>query len=348
MRCKSFVVWVLILTLLLLGALSAMVAVVDPFFLLHCPGEAEVYENERYENPGMIRNLDYDTVLMGTSLVCNFRASWFDELTGGQTIKIAYRDGYLSDFDTALALAYRTHPDIRAVYFGLDANILTRSESGKTVQLPGWLYDNNPFNDVEYFLNKDVYIRCLSAFLQRRAGNAVPLDEAYFFGRDEEFTGGVAAASYPRPEQRSPEQPLDTFYDAVDENLAVVTRWAADHPETQFTIFFSPYSIMFWDKQDREGTLEAMLSALERAVEELLQYENISVHFFMGRVQTITDLNNYTDHVHFSRQIAGILSKWMMEDNFLLTRENYSGFMDQLADVVRNYDYDKLMAYYWK
>lgn len=101
---KRFVCAVLAVSLVLLASLAALVVLVDPFFQFHTPGDAEVFENERYENPGMIRNLEYDTVLMGTSLVCNYRASWFDELTGGQTIKIAYRDGYLSDFDTALSL----------------------------------------------------------------------------------------------------------------------------------------------------------------------------------------------------------------------------------------------------
>ena len=165
---KRFVCAVLAVSLVLLASLAALVVLVDPFFQFHTPGDAEVFENERYENPGMIRNLEYDTVLMGTSLVCNYRASWFDELTSGQTIKIAYRDGYLSDFDTALSLAFRTHPDIRAVYFGLDANILVRSDAERTVDLPGWLYDDNPLNDVQYFLNKDVYLECLNVLWQRR------------------------------------------------------------------------------------------------------------------------------------------------------------------------------------
>ena len=196
---KRFVCAVLAVSLVLLASLAALVVLVDPFFQFHTPGDAEVFENERYENPGMIRNLEYDTVLMGTSLVCNYRASWFDELTGGQTIKIAYRDGYLSDFDTALSLAFRTHPDIRAVYFGLDANILVRSDAERTVDLPGWLYDDNPLNDVQYFLNKDVYLECLNVLWQRRQGNTRALDDAYVWDGDYIFSG---AQRDPAPRRR--------------------------------------------------------------------------------------------------------------------------------------------------
>lgn len=341
---KHFVCAVLAVSLVLLASLAALVVLVDPFFQFHTPGDAEVFENERYENPGMIRNLEYDTVLMGTSLVCNYRASWFDELTGGQTIKIAYRDGYLSDFDTALSLAFRTHPDIRAVYFGLDANILVRSDAERTVDLPGWLYDDNPLNDVQYFLNKDVYLECLNVLWQRRQGNTRALDDAYVWDGDYIFSAWQAISTYERPERSETQLPADAYYEAVDENLAVVDRWATEHPDVEFTIFFSPYSILYWDRTIREGKLEAMLSALDYAVQKLLEYDNIKVHFFMGREQIITDLGNYTDHIHCSGVIDRQLSEWMMGEAFLLTWDNYRHYLDHLREVVTGYDYEGLFA----
>lgn len=44
------------------------------------------------------------------------------------------------------------------------------------MDLPGWLYDDNPLNDVQYFLNKDVYLECLNVLWQRRQGNTRALD----------------------------------------------------------------------------------------------------------------------------------------------------------------------------
>lgn len=348
MSMKRFTLTVLAAAVAVLGALAALVVVVDPFFQFRLPEDGAVFENERYENPGMIRRLDYDTVIMGTSLVCNYRASWFDELTGGKTIKIAYQDGYLSDFDTALDLAYRTHPEIKAVYFGLDANILIRSDAQRTADLPGWLYDENPLNNVEYFLNKDVYMSCLNVLWQRRAGNVVALDDAYVWDGSYLFSVWQAISTYVRPEVRAAQLPRDAYQAAVEENLAVVTGWAEEHPGTEFTVFFSPYSILYWDKTIREGGLDAVLAALEQGVEALLEYDNIKVHFFMGREQIITDLSNYTDHIHCSGAVDRQLAEWMMGEAFLLTPENYRHYLDHLEEVVRGYDYDGMLAIHGK
>ena len=347
MNGKRFALRALGLTGLLLALLAAFVAVVDPFFLLRAPGESEVYEEERYENAGLIRNLDYDTVLMGTSLVCNYRASWFDELTGARTIKITCRDGYLSDFNTFLELAFDTHPDIKTVYFGLDANILARPDSQRTTDLPGWLYDDNPFNNVEYFLNKDVYLRCANAIWQRLRGTASTLDEAYVWADGYEFSLWQAISTYSRPEISESQLPADAYFDACDENLAVVHSWVTEHPDTQFVLFFSPYSILYWDKTIREGKLDATLAMLRRAVEDLLDYDNVTLQFMMGRETIIEDLNNYTDHIHYSTACARVLTERMIQGGmFLLSRDNYEHYLEHLEEEVTGYDYEWLFSTY--
>lgn len=345
MSGKKFALWALGLAAALLAALIALVAVVDPFFLLRAPGAAEVYENERYENAGLIRNLDYDTVLMGTSLVCNYRASWFDELAGGKTIKITCRDGYLSDFDTFLDLAYRTHPDLKTVYFSLDTNILARSDSKRTVDLPGWLYDANPLNDVEYFLNKDVYLRCAESLFKRLQGTATTLDEAYVWDAGYQFSLWQSLSTYDRPEVSGTTLPGDAYFAACDENLAVIDGWVTAHPDTEFVIIIPPYSILYWDKTIREGKLDATLAMLRRGVEALLEYENVTVQFMAGRETVIQDLNNYTDHIHYSGACARVLTERMFGgDMFKLSRENYDHYLEHLEEVVTQYDYEGLFA----
>lgn len=347
MNGKQFAKWALGATALFAGILIAFVVMVDPFFQFRIP-ETAVFENERYENAGIIRNSEYDTVIMGTSLVCNFRASWFDELTGGQTLKIGFRDGYLSDFDTALRLAYQTEPDIEAVYFGLDTNILIRSDAQRTADLPAYLYDNNPLNDVSYYLNKDVYLRCFNMLAEQVRGNAVPLDEAYVWSGDAEFSAWQSLAGYVRPAVSATVLEKDAFYAAVDENLAVIDGWVTEHPETEFHIFLSPYSIIYWDRTARMGRLEATLGALEYAIPKLLEYDNVTVHFFMDNSDIVTYMGFYTDHIHFSDGVSKKLSEWMVSGLFQVTEETWQTRMDALETLVRGYDYDTLLAPYGK
>jgi len=347
MNGKQFAKWTLGVAALIAGALVVFVIAVDPFFRFRVP-ETAVFENERYQNAGIIRNSEFDTVLMGTSLICNSRASWYDELTGGKTLKIGYRDGYLSDFDTALRLAYETEPEIKEVYFGLDLNILIRSDSQRTIDLPMYLYDSNPLNDVSYYLNKDVYLHCANTLVERAKGNAVSLDEAYVWSKGVDFSAWQSLVTYARPELADTELEKDAFSAAVEENLAVIDGWVTGHPETQFHIFFSPYSILYWDRTTRMGQLDATLGALEYAVPKLLEYENVKVHFLMDIADIVTYMGNYTDHIHFSDGVSKKMAGWMVDGLFQVTERNWPKRLDALNTLVRGYDYDALLAPYDK
>lgn len=35
----------------------------------------------------------------------------------------------------------------------------------------------------------------------------------------------------------------------------MVTNWATRYPDVEFDLFFSPYSILYWDKIDRMGEI---------------------------------------------------------------------------------------------
>ena len=52
--------------------------------------------------------------------------------------------------------------------------------------------------------------------------------------------------------------------------------WAKRYPEVEFDFYFSPYSILYWDKIGRMGETDAVFAALELACETLLPYENVT------------------------------------------------------------------------
>ena len=232
MKAKTFVWAVLAAVLGVLGALALVLALTDPFFVVRGLDEEDtaLFSNQRYEMAGLIRNQDYSAVVMGTSLVANYRASWFTEGLGKETLKITFPDGWLSEFDTALHLAYQTHPELDTVFFGLDLNILIRPDSQRDVELPMYLYNTNPFDDVQYFLNKETYIQVAKLLVNRLNGGTTTLDNAYVWDGSHEFSREHSLEVYYRLPDVSPPEPEDTYLAAAKENLAVVTGWAGRTP----------------------------------------------------------------------------------------------------------------------
>ena len=348
MKAKTFFIAVLTGVLACFAGLILLVSAEDHFFLLSGiqEGDAALFDNQRYQMAGLIRHQDYSAVVMGTSLVANYRASWFTEGLGEQTLKITFPDGWISEFDAALNLAFRTHQSLNTVFFGLDPNIMIRPDSQRTVELPRSLYNVNPLDDVEFLLNADTLQYAALSWVRRQFLEPVTLDEAYVWDGDgvTGFSRTTAFAAYIRPEASGTVLPADAYLDVTDENLDIVCRWAEEHPEVRFVIWFPPYSVLYWDKTDREGTTEAVITAVEHAARRLLEYDNVAVYCFLGDVDTITNLDNYGDHIHCSGAITRQTAQRMMDGLWRLTRENCRARMDSLRQFAAEYDFESLFA----
>lgn len=342
MKTKTFFIAVIAGSLTCFCLLAGLLAAADPFFVLRGVREGDTarFDNQRYQMAGLIRHQDYSAVVMGTSLVANYRASWFTQGLGEETLKITFPDGWISEFDTALELAFRTHPDLDKVYFGFDPNVLVRSDSRRTVELPRYLYNINPLDDVEYLLNAETYQEALRGLLRRDSGEQVPLDEAYVWDGRYTFTREVALKTYYRPDVQGM-LPDDAFLPAARENLAVVEGWFQAHPDVEFVLWFPPYSILYWDRATREGTKNAILTATQYAAQRLLEYENVTLHSFLS-IPAISDLDNYTDHIHCSGELTSWVARNLMAGEYRMDQAGLADYFAQLRAYVESYDYEAL------
>lgn len=187
MNGKRFFIGTLLASVLLLGGSAGLVAWADPLLTAGKlePGETALFVNERYEAAGLLRRQDYSNLIMGTSLAANFRASWFSDLLGSETLKISFSDGRLSEFDIALDLACRTHGPMERVFFGLDPNILVRDDP--SVELPEYLYNDNAVDDIQFYLNAESLVLAAKSLLLGDAGK-VTLDSAYIWDGQHTFS----------------------------------------------------------------------------------------------------------------------------------------------------------------
>ena len=344
---KSYKRWIaalLLTVVVLLGLCAGIVRVVDPFFRYRDPDpEGEVWFDQRSQGAGLLRSQNYETVLMGSSLAANYRSFWFDVFYETSTVKITFPNGGFQEFSQALDYAY-TQQDVERVIFGLDLNLLARSPEEEPNQLPDHLYDDNPFNDGKYLLNKDVLLRSGYTLLKKATGETQTIQDAFVWDGNVFFSKQLALAGYERPEPTGIIEPAELFLENGRANLAEVTAWLEAHPDTEFIFFFSPYSILFWDKMDRLGQTEAMLTLLEEAAETLLSYDNAELQFFMADTEVITNLDNYADHIHVAGRVTYRMSQAMPAGEYRLTAENRAEVLDGLRSFVVNYDYDKIWA----
>lgn len=309
---KRFTLGFLALLLLLLGLYGGTVYVLDPMFHYHEPWTdlPPVSINERYQVGGIARNFQYDNIVVGTSVTANFRASWFDELFGGKTVKLTLPGGSFEEITHVLDMAYEEH-DVKRVFWGLDTNLLCKDQSQYRETWPDYLYNKNPFDDVQYLLNKDVVLRQVVNALDSLHWEAVPtIDD--LFAWENRFSWGKESvlAVYDRPE---PVVMMNhsIFDEQLQKNLRVVTAFVQAHPDTEFYLFIPPYSIVYWDQTMRNGTTEAILHVQQQAMVSLSSLPNVHMYDFMNDGEIVCNLDHYTDPVHYSPAINRLIAETM-------------------------------------
>ena len=333
---------------LVLTACAAVVYRVDPCFYYRMPTDREpVFFSERYQTAGIVRNNPADVVLLGSSMTANCYGSQLETVFGDTGLRLTIPDGYFSEFDQVMGLLMRTHPPKR-VLFAMDTNIFTRSPDGVTGAMPDYLYDASTINDVKYLLNKDVLYYSLYALMAQRWDEGETLDKGFSWMDTVWWNHMTALEEYTRPDIAPEPMPRDGLLADAAKNLAVAASWAERYPEVEFDFYFSPYSILYWDKIGRMGETDAVFAALELACETLLPYENVTLHGLLFDRDIIEHLDYYCDYVHHSDEAGALALEKIHSGTDRLTEKNYRETLANWHDFVVNYDYDKFWDdYYW-
>ena len=350
MNGKKFVILTLCLVLTLIVAGGALTAVVDPFFHFHgpLPGLQYPLDSQRYQNDGILRHFEYDAVLTGSSMTETFQTSEFDDLFGTNAVKVSLSGTTLKETGDQLKRAFSYGQDIRYILFSLDDFAIGAHKDlmSETFTYPTYLYDDDPFNDVKYVLNKTVLIdHTLAVFRHTISGEPTTSFDDYSNWMDRKTFGkDTILKDFVRPEkEESKGNATQEQLRQLEENLQQnVISLVEAHPETRFYLFFPPYSIYSWDVRNQAGILQRDIDRNLRAAELLLPYENVYLFGFDTCYDMICDPDNYADMNHYGSWINSQILQWMKEEEHRLTEENYLDYFKDVRGFYTDFDYDRL------
>lgn len=325
--------------------LAAATAFIDPFFHYRAGQDFLEYplKDERYQNDGIARYYEYDSIITGTSMCQNFRCSEFDQLWDGASIKIAASGASYHESCETIRRALSYNGSVRNVLCSLDGNRLNYPADGNEYDdYPTYLYDSNPFNDIKYLLNKEVLPKTIAVLNYTRSGQKTTAMDEYgrwsqymSFGR-ESVLASFSLLDEREEELRLSEADREQIRANVTDNFVSL---AALYPETTFYLFFPPYSICYWEAMVRTKQLHAQLEAQRMGVGLLLAAENIQVYDFAYRSDIAENLDNYTDTLHYGEWINSEILQMMSRGEGRLTSENLTEYYDRIEKLYEEYDY---------
>lgn len=328
---------------------------VDPFFHFHKPNTDEYFyalNNQRSQNPGIVKHFDYTGLITGTSMIENFKTTEAEELWGGSFIKTAFSGGSYKEINDIVEAALRYHPTVSIVIRGLDMSKFLENKDEMRDDLgsyPTYLYDDNIFNDVQYVFNRDVVFRRVYPMTKAKddpgfVPGITTFDDysnwmqGYRFGKNTLFPEGISAIEAGAPVHLS-EADAETVRGQIEQNI---TALAERYPAVTFCFFFPPYSAQWWMEQLANGQIYRQLEAERLIIEALLRYPNVRLFSFNCRFELTTDLNHYKDATHYGEWINRFMLRCMREDRYRLTAENYQAYLEEELRFYTSYDYTQM------
>lgn len=333
-----------IFVFIILGSVITVTIVVDPFFQYHkpMPGFPYLIDNQINQNPGMAENMEYDSVILGSSMTVNFNTDWFNELMGLNTIKLSYSAAYPKDQANIMKILFDSPNQVDKVFLGIDVITYMAGVEETKYPIPEYLYNDKVYDDADYLLNKDVLLN----YILRPMAEQEKSDLATIYASwwtEEYYDEEWVLTHYTSPEQTATETPSDAYIAAVETNLAQnICPFIEANPDTDFVIFFPPYSILFWNDVLRENHLEATLEEIRYLCERLEAYENVSLYFFLDQEWIVTDLNHYADYSHYHPDFNRYMAECFADGTCRV--EDIEINLALMRNIVNNYDFDKLLS----
>lgn len=338
-------IWMLLGTLFFIGLI---VFIVDPYFHYHAPFSFISYRlyEERYTNDGITRHFDYDAIITGTSMSQNFKTTEMDEIFGTKSVKEPFSGAGYQELSQNLERALSKGKGLKMVLWMVDYNGLLRAYDWERYEsYPSYLYDSNPFNDVQYIFNKSIFYHgvmsnIVSSFKKQPSTS---MDE---YSAWEKETGlQYILYSYNRDKVQMPdsvefgETQREIVIQTIQKNIVDLVNC---YPDTEFLLVYTPYSICYWDSHNISGTTIQQIEAEKVATELLLQCPNVKLYNFYNQYEVICNTDYYNDGGHYSAEINSRILKWIAEGTGLVTQDNYLQRLEEEREFYLNYDYDSI------
>ena len=355
----------------LFGILLLYGFIFDPWQLFHQPWfrKPVFISNARFQNAGIINSYPFDSVILGNSMAENFSAEEASRLLGGKFVNLSMAGSLLSERHIVLNhLFYKKN--VRKVIISLD-HLPYVGVGQYSTDLPpeqySFLYNSNPLDDFRIYFDVQLF-RCWN--LAENCTKEIPgprkksLHEIYpWFPYYVKAFGGTQAWCYwskrSAPFKAFLQETISvareiekgqkvTWDKKLSKNCRINARGTfknyilplvKEHPETEFLLFFPPYSRFWYSMQEQYYTsyYQSYLSFIEDVIHLSSSLPNARI-FGFDDMDFTGDIANYKDQSHYHKDINSKLLELMAEQKGLLTEDNLVDYTERIRDAAHNYD----------
>lgn len=311
---KSTIKWYvavssIITTLLLLCIIITYI--IDPFLQYRITDNKYIL-NCNYTAPGLVKNYDYDTIIIGSSMTQNFSMDLFREQL--HCIPLHIGIGGMTDEDLLeyILLANKINR-AKKYYICIDISEFAHVKEANTIK---YLMEDDILDKLKYSISYEGLIKCvpidIALSLASIVGYSLPdsykyrmsIDKFGYWGHQYSYGEEIVLEGYATGAYKVSDIELDNLSNTMKTQIDLFFETIT--PNENYIFFFPPYSSLYWSDAASHGYLDTYLEYEEYFIKRAEQ-TGAKIFFFQDDELT-TDLDNYRDTTHYSPAI----NDWMI------------------------------------
>lgn len=336
---------------------------IDPMWFYRSNHDKSIYWSEqRWQMPGLAKNFEYNTVILGTSMTENFVPSKVNHIfPGAKTLKLSLSGSSTHEQSKIAKIAFNNK--IKNVIWGIDYTSLSKDDSVRE-EFPMFLYDNNKINDLKYLLNITTIKYSITSLIYNTSPELVKLtspiirlndkpqqdlNNLNYWGDLFTYKKEIVIEDYYKKikEDREKKDELLNNFNVnrlksnFDNNILPIVK---NNPETNFYFYYPPYSILmnkrFYELDPK--IIENIIESREYIYSKLSMYQNVRLFDFTTDKEITFNLNNYKDTMHHSPEINEYILRSFQNDQYLLTEKKLAYFSKEFNTQIKRFSMEQI------
>jgi len=355
----------------LVSTVALGLAVYDPLHILHKSWVTEgdrLYGNMRLQAAGIINNYDFDSVIVGTSMMKGTSAILASETLEGKFANLSIDGSSTIERKYIIEYALRKK-DIRSAIISFDTGLDQNLKINRRfpVEKYSFLYDDKILNDLKVYWN-DKFIVCLIKWsiaeacvgenreLQRprewfdkvyKINAKISGIESWVHakgGRGKSINSRVKRhIERPIKSKAKYDEKLKLTREIIDDSLFSLIK---ENDGVSFHVVFPPYSRFLYSlwKNKNPYKYQLYLETMRYLVVEGAKYKNLKVYSF-DDMAYLDDLNNYRDMRHYNTDMNNAMLAAIKEQKGIISIDNVEPFIEMIDRKNAGYKLDKELNY---
>lgn len=319
--------------------------IMDPF-LHYRIGDNKYFLNSRFVTYGLLKNYDYDTVIIGSSMIQNFNMQSFRDKLDYNPVKATIGGMNVCEIEMMNKLVNNTDKAERVI---ISLDMTEFNDKVDENRFPSYLYDESKFNDYKYLLGYETWIKYMPRDVAINSLYKMQIDIPFRYVRmanpdylsdwslNCSFGSDIVKNQYINGMHLVSNQDNEKMYDNMNARFEKFIVEVELDSEKEYIFLFPPYSALYWYYVDKLGYRDDLIEFKKNIVKELDKYDNVRI-VDMQDIEDISDLDHYKDITHFDTTVQEKIVDAIKDMNYDVTIINIDDKINKMLELVDEFE----------